>query len=292
MEGPPAQSLKKIYWTFICYILGQILCTVCTAAEGEIAGLIIEISGRWVAESAPARPLALSDKVTIGQKIIREPAFAKGDSKTDTISIFLKSGAFLKRSSKDNSLDQPILITPPAEKPGMVSRIVSEVLQIFGRDDVRYVPMITRDPGDEKAPNLREAVLLLDSKKLDFTPAVTHLANGRYSVRLSATKSQPKKPNTPASNFILEWEIGKPAKVAVPDLLPGLYRATLLNADGSSGNSGVWILVCPPSTFERTAKLMAEAESVVDSWGPDASIEAKRSFLRAYLDVLANKKSN
>ena len=148
----------------------------------------------------------------------------------------------------------------------------------FSREPKSYIAAVSRGFGN---PELEEAVLTLDGKRVDAGPALASAGAGNYSLAFFPL-SEDVPEGTPVK---LDWKPGTPAPVSPPGLHAGLAKMAIVSDDGTPA-SVAWVLIEPAEKASALKKSFAQARDMVAKWPGGAHAQVSRSVLRAYLQAL------
>ncbi len=162
-------------------------------------------------------------------------------------------------------------------EPSWWSRVVDRLV----RSPQLYIVAAAR--GLEQEP--QEAVLPLSGTEVDLASAMRALDAGAYTVSLEPVNSAA----VGKLNGKLAWSPGKPARLQLPKISPGLYRIVIAVEGGESEGSEAWVLVTPAAHYDANTKDFHQAIEITESWGERVDANGKRAMLRACLQSLADR---
>ena len=165
----------------------------------------------------------------------------------------------------------------PAKEPSWWSRVVDRLV----RSPQLYIVAAAR--GLEQEP--QEAVLPLSGAEVDMASAMRALDAGTYTVSLEPVDSTA----VGKLNGKLAWSPGKPARLQLPKISPGLYRIVVAVEGGESEGSEAWVLVTPAAHYDANTRDFHQAIEITESWGERVDAKGKRAMLRACLQSLADR---
>jgi hypothetical protein len=256
-------------------------------------GYVLEVEGAWTVSGQPIK----AGQALAGGSLVTNPQA----NDFDRIVITNPDGALLLLAECRNKQCSPCvksgdckgMLVPLPSTPApssrtsesttsMVFRVVSDM--IWSKPE-KYV--FARVRGE----SLNDAVLHLNSGRIDLAPALSDIERGMYGVRFRTLPVE-KRPSAEwvSETVSLNWDPAKPADVLVPGLRPGLYQI-VLTRPGSPGDAGAmsaWVLVAD-ADFSKLGADFKSATSTASSWSDSVAPETTKAYLRASLEYLASQ---
>ncbi|HEX7679024.1 MAG TPA: hypothetical protein VF713_12920, partial [Thermoanaerobaculia bacterium] len=204
---------------------------------------------------------------------------------SSSITIALANGKAIHLSCvKDAaSCQSPIIIDDVPPVPSIGARIGAAVMNLITPGDSHSAETVARDVFGPQP-----GVIGLKDGQLDLRPVLTRIPEGSYLAVLApdhrgVPDAGPEAPRYPA----IVPSTG-PVWIKTGALRPGLYRLTLLQADGKEPvGSVVLVLVASEKDFDAQHRDFAEAQRVVSTWDPDIPASSVQYFLTVYLREIA-----
>jgi len=262
-----------------------LLPTVAARAQEKI-GYVFDVKGEWSLDGNPSTRLGRAAALPSGGVIRLRAASGVG---TNYIVVADISGVVIGRRECDEPEScQPVVLPRTVRRsPSMLSRLYARIMDRFGRRPDTYAAAISRSAGGE----MQEAVVLLAEGKVDLSPAFEKMGAGKYLLRVESLGDGSGETAGPLE---FAWNpVGENAVMEVKGLRQGLYRLSLLDAKDLQplgGGMDAWILVCEPDTYRDTSSDFREVSGQTAAWKSQVSRATVRSFLRAYLDELSERK--
>jgi hypothetical protein len=160
------------------------------------------------------------------------------------------------------------------------TRFAAIVAPLIHEHPLRYLVAASRGIGQR----LTEAVVPLTPPQLDLAPALAALPYGVYRVRLTSLSASP---SIATRALAITWTPGTSAFVSGANIAAGLYRLSLVDENGESGDDA-WVLVSPVDRYETQSTAFREAVELAGQWPKETTPEATRAALRAYLESLSH----
>lgn len=251
------------------------------SVQGQQVGYVLDLSGDWFlnGHSRLNKGSSLSAGSTISTN--------SPSDRSNYIVISDRRGNIISRRdcSKKGECNTPINL-PQAQSTSVATTIIDLVMSIWGSNDDKYVPLIS------KGADLHEAVLKFDTNQTDLSTVFKDFDAGDYYVKFEPlTQKKISVNNKPVGPLAFKWDAAKPVPLSANGLNYGLYRLILLKARGrelKATGADAWVLVSDASRYDEVSNSFGEAVRLTEQWGEQVSPDAARGFLRAYLDLLAN----
>jgi hypothetical protein len=169
-------------------------------------------------------------------------------------------------------------------KKGFFSAFASDisdtVSRLLSRQPDKYMVASSRGLESE----LSDAVVPLQSGRVDLSAAFREMDTGSYYVTFSAVGSAASSARAPIA---LAYKKGQPAVVGASSLQPGVYDLSLVDAKGQPVGSDSWVLVAGPTDYATKTAAFEKAVSASSKLPEEMDPGATRGVLRAYLESLA-----
>ena len=264
---------------------GALLLAASTRAQEKV-GLVLEVKGFWSLDSSPASRLGGAAALPAGGVIRLRAASGVGAS---YIVVGNTSGDVIERrecNSPENC--QPVVLPKAAggSSRGFHSWLWEISYRLRGKPDV-YKAATSRGAGGE----MQEALVLMSAGKVDLSPPFAKMSAGKYLLRMKPLEDENQAALGP---FEFEWNpAGPQSPIEMKGVGNGLYHLSILDAvDGQplGGGMDAWVLICGPESYPKLSSDFSEVSERTAAWGSKVSKATVRSFLRAYLDELAERK--
>ena len=271
---------------------GGIFVAALTCPAGSIAadlpsepfGYVTEISGKWFAGE---RQLALWSPLQTDATIkVADPA------KSDRLQILKReSNSHLTIDCSEVKCTELIRLNSFVQQPadGLGRRISAASKVIFDA----VVDQLQQHPGRysyhaARGGELADSVVREANGAIDVAPVFANLDRGRYWLRIQPVEGASEA----AAPVVYEWDPGSPATLQARPAPSRLQELMLLRRLGESlfpTGQSAWILVCPSRRYESAAQAFKEVTSLTAQWHGEIDAGAKTTFMRAYLDHLADQ---
>ncbi|HEV8713784.1 MAG TPA: hypothetical protein VGX03_13270 [Candidatus Binatia bacterium] len=162
------------------------------------------------------------------------------------------------------------------------------VMLLFSKQPTRYDrPALTRGKGQD----LREAVVRLYDGQVDLSPVFQNLKKDVYLLRLRPIgRDDESKTEDTLDTVIFHWDPANAKPLLLNRIKPGLHQVSVLDAYTEEPLPGeAWVLLSEPGQYEKNFSAFQQAVVLTKQWGEGTERDAVRSFLRAYLDALAEQ---
>lgn len=284
------QQSGRRWWH--CYLIllvsaGALLLIAASRAQEKI-GYVLDVKGMWSLDNNPSQRLSRAAALP-AEGVIR--LRASSGVGANYIVIANLSGEVIKKREcyGPENCQEVVLPRSVGRSISFLSRVYTRIMdRVFSQPD-RYRAAISRGAGGE----MQEAVVMLTAGKVNLGSAFTKMGRGKYLLRLESPGGEKQETVRPLE---FEWNPAvEPSLVELNGIKEGLYRLSLLDArDGQSlgGGMDAWILVCEPETYEKVSSDFREVSKQTAAWESKVSRATIRSFLRAYLDELAERKQS
>lgn len=256
-------------------------------AEGGFAGFVVAVEGRW-------RLLGTQRELKLGDMLPGAAVVEASPGQTSKLKIGvaplppevtrggMSAGAPLALECA-NAASCGLLTLPPAPPAESAwGRLADAVGAVLGRNYRHYRTTLARTL--ERVPQLREAVVSLDSGILDLGPALEHVSAGTYQVELLPAPDPGEAAPTTAR---LAWRPGEPALLAPAGARPGLYELSLALPAPDAPAGRAWVWACTRATVDACRARFAPAAALAASFDGSGDPGVLRSFLRSALEHLA-----
>jgi hypothetical protein len=247
-------------------------------------GFVMDEVGSWLVNGHPVVP---GQAVPAGGRIrLAKPA--SRDTARSSITIVL-----LNNQAVHVSCDAPhacekdyVLPSSLLGQPSLGQRLTEAALALFRQRPARYVPAIVR--GGAESP-MEDAVVELSSTGLDMRPCLGELASGSYRMRFG-TPDHGTTPDPRAAQFDTLWSHEHPVPTAVAGVQEGLYELTVVSRSIPRTDGGdAWILILSGARYTKAAVDYQVVRTAVQKWDQSVPGSVRRTFLRAFLESLAEQ---
>jgi hypothetical protein len=277
-KGPVSLRLSFI-------LLGLLLCASSVSAQDKF-GYVLDVRGDWVLNSSVK--LSKGSSVTVGG-VVTTPSPTDGGT---YIVIADRNGNIFDRRSCANSgeCNRPIKI--PAASAGeqsLTSRIIGAAMALVSNQPAKYASLVSR------GTDLQEAVVKLEGDQVDLSAVFKNMQGDRYLLRF---EQMSKKVNISRGRspepLKFTWDPKKPQPLVAKELVPGLYKVSLLEVSLLESDAGAhdptgneaWVFVARPDQYPKASSTFDAATQVTKQWGTNVRQNTVREFLRASLDFI------
>lgn len=271
------------------FLPGLCLIGMLTASPAFAQKIVLSIDGNWWDSNGQA--LGFASRVS-GRCVFGDGGslqLADGGTKAAATFAYDK----MNRSCPSSCPARPRAIPPHAhcrDATVASAKPVTEASVFAGLNLGSIFDLLIRRPqmfivaaarGLEDEP--QEAVLPLDGSEIDLRAALESLPAATYTWTLELVDG-----TRPSLSGRVSWQPGKPAKVTIPGVTPGLYRLTAAVEGGESEGSQAWVLLSSSAKYPVDAKAFRQAIELTRSWRDQVDASGKRALLRATLRSLAD----
>ncbi len=239
----------------------------------DMAGLVLGMSGGWKASrDGVSQNVKLGDAIYNGWRL--EPV-----SKESRVTVVLVNGT--KLNCPGCSLcTAPIAVS---KAPSATSTWWTTALNIFSKEPVRasVIPMSRQL---SSIIDIQDAVVNLDNKQIDLTPAVTKLTDGTYYLRMQPVAHNEKE--TSASTVRFVYRNGTKPILPFANGQPGLYRMVFVDPAQDSAGEEAWLLATDSNHYTSTKAEFQKAADVASQCKDDVPAERLKTFVRACMEAL------
>jgi hypothetical protein len=266
--------------------------------------VVVSVSGDWTpvcqavgsdckAVGDSRRPVRFGETLTVGaiclfgteQGSLVLKYATKGD---DALYPFPCDKANLSQArSCSTSLQQPcsVDLRTVGKTQGRAVAFMATISDAFRRmtqaQPEKYMVAASRGAEAE----LADAVVPLESGRIDLRAAFRDMDPGTYYVELASVSSSASPQGPPVRvSYAKGQAVDAPARGA----RGGLYKLALVTETGGLGDSDCWILVAAPPEYAKQAAAYDQAVSESTKLPAEMDAGATRALLRAYLESLAN----
>lgn len=240
----------------------------------ESVGFVLDVAGQWTLDGAPAAGLRVGQALPAGATLRARAAQPRW-----RIVIALSDGSTLARTCGEPVGACGEALTMPAaahSQTGFWGRALAAASSLFAHPQERYASTLSRGGGGE------DGVARLEAGALSVEGVLAGLPAGSYQVTLRPLASQ-------IEAVASSYKAPGGGHLAAPGLKPGLYELRASPQTDPDRSSSVWVLVVEPAAYQAAWESFESARATANSWATDARAAAVRSFLRAYLEELANQ---
>jgi hypothetical protein len=259
-----------------------------TGAEAAPIGFVLSFHGAWQVDGQSVRqgqPVFPSAKLALAPGV-------RFDATKDlpwTITVVLLDNTTCSLSCGSavtcaGGLALPESLGGPTS---VLTKLVDAFRRIFANPD-RYASLLSR--GGSGDQNLTDAVARLDAGRIRLAPLLQAVASGQYRLQFKSTQ-QPTGPERREAVIDIEWSRSDTSYTRPSDLVPGLYRVSLLSVDHFAEPVGreAWVLVAAATTYESSRAAFERATTLASTWKTQVPAQDIDRFLRAYLASLAEQ---
>lgn len=278
MKGPRRRAVAALVALAAGSVGGRPL--PAAPAAGRV-GFVLDVRGDWVAAGGTGGKLRVGQALDAGATIR-----AAAPQPQWRLVIALANGTTLARSCDPVDRCREALVLPDStvEQPGFWGRAKAAAAALFGHPPERFAATLAR------GEPVSDGVALLDAGTLHLDGILGDLPAGRYAVSLKSIE--------PAGAAAVVHDVplalskaAVGARIEVPGLAPGLYELTVRAEANPDESTSAWVLALGNAGHRQGREAYdAAAQTTAAGW-EGAQPRAVRSFLRAYLAVLAEELS-
>ncbi len=277
----PRKNNLKLLFILLCLLL-----SVVRANAQDKFGYVLDVRGDWMLNSSAK--LSKGSAVTVGG-VVTTPAPTDGGS---YIVIADRTGNIFDRRNCGNSGECSKPIKIPASsgaEQSLTSRIIGAAMALVSNDPAKYASLVSR------GTDLQEAVVKLEGDRIDLSSVFKNMQGDRYllrfermSKRVNISRGRSPQP------LEFSWDPKKPQPLVAKELVPGLYKVSLLEVSLLESDAGAhdptgneaWVLVAGPDQYPKASSTFDAATKVTKQWGANVRQNTAREFLRASLDFI------
>jgi hypothetical protein len=243
-------------------------------------GFVLEVRGVWVVEGGVGGKLRVGQALATGARV-----HAVSPQSSWRLVIALANGTTLARSCDPVGKCGDSLALPDssAEQPGFWARAGAAATALFGHPPERFAATVAR--GKAAA----DGVALLETGTLHLEGILGDLPAGRYVVSLRPVEPEVTVVTREMPVALSEAAAG--ARIEVPGLPAGLYELTVRAEGNPDESASAWVLAVDGARHRQDHDAFEAVQTTAAAWD-EAGPQAVRSFLRAYLTVLAGELSH
>lgn len=259
--------------TVACF-LSPLLARLVQAGDFHRGACVLSVRGEWIAGSN-SEFLKRGSIVPPGTEV-RNRNRANGD---DFIVLVDVDNRVVQKRCAVDRCNEPLFIANE-ENSSAFSEVIAAVSELWRKDEQRYRSLLSR--GSE----LQDGVLeLREDGSVDLIPLLKHATAEPYRIHLERLSS---RGDTASKEFDLIYHSAQGFGAPASDLAPGLYSMKVSAATSNPGPTDkAWVLVVRSKVFADINSRFQSAKRETEAWKDTADPSAARSFLRAYLDSLA-----
>jgi hypothetical protein len=257
---------------------------VFSSTEERNIGFVLDEVGSWLVNGHPVVP---GQAVPAGGRIrVAKPASSETARSSITI-VLLNNQALHVGCDAPHACEKDyVLPSSLLEQPSLGQRLTDVALALFGQRPARYVPAIAR--GGAEAP-VEDAVVELSATGVDMRSSLGKLTSGSYRMRFG-TPDHGATPDPRAAQFDTIWSHEHLVPTAVTGVQEGLYELTVVSRSiPRTGGGDAWILILSGARYTRAAADYQVVRTAVQEWDRSVPASARRTFLRAFLESLAEQ---
>jgi hypothetical protein len=237
-----------------------------------VVALVLDASGQWEARLGERKQsLQRGDAIRQGWQL-------KSLTKGATISLVLIDGTRIK--CPGHSLCACAMTVQAKATPA--SHWWSNTIQSFGARPQRWIMPISRAGSDVF---LADSVLKLSGSTVDFSPVFEQYPHGKYNLRLDRIDDARKH------SLRLPLQVPVKSAITVPQVVAGLYRLSVLDADNEPTADVACVLISDRS-YEKDLSAFQEARTMADGLKQDVDQSGREEFLRHYMALMLNSKAD
>lgn len=145
--------------------------------------------------------------------------------------------------------------------------------------------MIASSRGIDDA--LSDAVVSVSAGQIDLRDVFHDMSAGKYFLTFSSVDAA----TTPSQPLPVTYAKGQSLTIPANQMHEGLYKVTLVDAQGEPAGSDAWILVASSTTYPSKSAAYERAVNDSRKLPEEMDPAATRALLRVYLESLASPKS-
>lgn len=273
---------RLVFWCRLggCCTLLLITMLNSDAQARDEVGFVLKMSGHWVLERPSMPPQRITERQSIPPESKLRP-----ESPGATVTILLIDDTKIDCSSSNlGRCSEPFNLSSPS--PGKRERITKAVMLLFEKQPTRYDrPALVRG----REVNLQDSVVRLQDGKMDLSPVFRNAEKHAYRLQVWQIGPGTKSDGAP-TEVLLRWNPGTTTFVSAKGIKSGLHEINVVNEGTKEPLAGVaWILVSTPEQYNKNVTAFQEAVALTQHWGKEVGRDSVQSFLRAYLDALAER---
>lgn len=270
--------LRRAAW--LCMALGI---AATTFAQND-ATVVFSITGEWfqVGPGSQRKPLHWM-----------QPVYARDGNLVGVVDseLVLKTGGGklfpFKCDRNTMKLTSCVVSLKDVELKASDSGFFKDVSEAFARltthQPEKYMIASSRGIDDE----LSDAVVSLNGGQMELRDVFHDMSGGKYFLMFSSVDSA----SNPSQPVPVTYVKGQSVTIAANQIHEGLYKVTLVDAQGGPAGSDAWVLVASAATYASKSAAYEHAVSDSRKLPEEMDPAATRALLRVYLESLAAPKS-